>query len=96
MYCFIVLRLDRRCVVHFNVTTNPTVHWTAQQLTEAFPFDEAPRFSIRDRDGIYGNVVRNWIASLGIKEVLTAPRSPWQYGYAERLIGSIRRECRVP
>ncbi len=93
LYCFIVLRLDRRCVVHFNATTNPSGRWTAQQLTEAFPCDEAPRFLIRDRDGIYGDLVRSRIANLGIKEVLTAPRSPWQNGYVERLIGSIRREC---
>ena len=93
LYCFVILRLGRRLVVHFNITTNPTANWIAQQLTEAFPFEEAPRFIIRDRDGIYGHVVRNRIASLGIKEILTAPRSPWQNGYAERLFGSIRREC---
>ena len=93
LYCFIVLRLDRRCVVHFDVTTNPTARWTSQQLTEAFPFDEAPRFLFRDRDSIYGQVVRRRIANLRIKEALTAPRSPWQNGYAERVIGSIRREC---
>ena len=93
LYCFVVLRLDRRCVVHFNVTTNPTARWTAQQLVEAFPFDQAPRFLIRDRDGTYGHVVRERLRGMGIAEVLTAPRSPWQNGYAERLIGSIRREC---
>ncbi len=93
LYCFVVLRLDRRRVVHFNVTTNPTAPWTAQQLVEAFPYDQTPRFLIRDRDGTYGHVVRERLRGMGIAEVLTAPRSPWQNGYAERLIGSIRREC---
>ena len=93
LYCFVVLRLDRRHVVHFNVTTNPTAAWTAQQLTEAFPFDEAPRFLIRDRDGAYGAVVRSRLRNMGVEEVLTAPRSPWQNPFAERLIGSVRREC---
>ncbi len=93
LYCFVVLRLDRRCVVHFNVTTNPMARWTAQQLVDAFPFNQAPRFLIRDRDGTYGHVVRERLRGMGIAEVLTAPRSPWQNGYAERLIGSIRREC---
>ena len=93
LYCFVVLRLHRRCMVHFNVTTSPTARWTAQQLVEAFPFHQAPRFLIRDRDGTYGHVVRERLRGMGIAEVLTAPRSPWQNGYAERLIGSIRREC---
>ena len=67
--------------------------WTAQQLVEAFPFDSAPRYLLRDRDNIYGDRFRHRVKSLGIKEVLTAPRSPWQNPYVERIIGSIRREC---
>lgn len=93
LYCFLVLRLERRVVVHFNVTSNPTATWTAQQLVEAFPYDEAPRFLIRDRDGAYGDVVRERIRGLGIDEVLIAPHSPRQNPFAERLIGSVRREC---
>ena len=93
LYVFIVLRPDRREVVHFNVTTNPHAEWTAQQIVNAFPFDEAPRFLIRDRDGIYGNYFQDRVKSMGIKEVPIAPRSPWQSPYCERVIGSIRREC---
>ena len=93
LYVFIVLRHDRRQVVHFNVTTNPSAEWTAQQIVNAFPFDEAPRFLIRDRDGIYGKYFRDRVDAVGIEEVPTAPRSPWQNPYAERIIGSIRREC---
>ena len=93
LYCFVVLRLERRVVVHFNVTTNPTARWTAQQLVEAFPYAEAPRFLMRDRDGAYGAVVRKRVRGMGIEEVLTAPQSPWQNPFAERLIGSLRREC---
>ncbi|MCZ6836070.1 MAG: integrase core domain-containing protein [Planctomycetota bacterium] len=93
LYCFIVLRHDRRTIVHFNVTEHPTAAWTAQQIIEAFPFDEAPKYLIRDRDGIYGNQVRSRIKHLGIMEVVTSPRSPWQNPFAERVIGSIRREC---
>jgi putative transposase len=93
LYCFIVLRHDRRRVVHFNVTTNPTARWTAQQLIEAFPFDEAPRYLIRDRDGIYGDYFQDRVRNMGIDEVRTAPQSPWQNPYSERVIGSIRREC---
>jgi putative transposase len=92
LYGFVVLRHDRRQVVHFNVTAHPTAEWVARQLTEAFPFDTAPRYLIRDRDGNYGDVVRRRLAAMGIEEVLTAPRSPWQNPYVERLIGTIRRE----
>jgi putative transposase len=93
LYCFIVLRHDRRRVVHFNVTRHPTARWTAQQVVEAFPFDTAPRFLIRDHDGIYGQDFRERVKHLGIEEVIIAYRSPWQNPYVERLIGSIRREC---
>lgn len=93
LFCFLVLRHDRRHVVDFNVTAHPTAQWTTQQITEAFPFDMAPRFLLRDRDAIYGNCFRQRIRNMGIDEVLTAPRSPWQNPYVERLIGSIRREC---
>jgi len=93
LYVFIVLSHDRRQIVHFNVTAHPSAMWTAQQLVEAFPFDSAPRYLLRDRDSIYGERFRNRVKSLGIDEVLTAPRSPWQNPYVERIIGSIRREC---
>ncbi len=93
LYCLVVLRHDRRRVVHFNVSAHPTARWTGQQIVEAFPYDEAPRFLLRDRDGIYGMDFRERIMHLGVEEVVTAPRSPWQNPYVERLIGSIRREC---
>jgi len=93
LYVFLVLRHDRRYVVHFHVTTNPTAQWTAQQIVEAFPYDQAPRFLFRDRDGIYGQNFRDRVEHMGIEEVLIAFRSPWQSPYVERLIGSIRREC---
>jgi transposase InsO family protein len=93
LYVFIILRRDRREIVHFNVTEHPTAQWTAQQIVEAFPFDTAPRYLLRDRDAIYGNTVQQRIKSLGINEALTAPRSPWQSPFVERVIGSIRREC---
>ena len=93
LYVFIVLSHDRRRVVHFNATEHPTAQWTAQQLVEAFPFDTAPRYLQRDRDAIYGKKVCRRIKSLGIEEVISAPRSPWQNLYVERVIGSIRREC---
>lgn len=93
LYVFIVLRHDRRCVIYFNVTTNPYAEWTAQQVINAFPYEDALRFLIRDRDDIYGDYFKDRVESLGIEEVPIAPRSPWQNPYCERLIGSIRREC---
>ncbi len=90
LYVFLVLRHERREIVHFNVTAHPTAQWTAQQRVEAFPFDTAPRYLLRDRDAIYGERFRRRSHSLGITEVLIAPRAPWQSPYVERLIGSIR------
>src|SRR5260370_13152839 len=93
LYGFVVLLHDRRQVVHFNVTGHPTAFWTAQQIIEAFPEETTRRFLLRDRDSIYGELFRLRVAGMGIEEVVTAARSPWQNPYAERLIGSIRREC---
>ena len=93
LYAFVIVRLDRKDLVWINVTTNPTAEWIAGQLTEALPWDEAPRYLIRDRDRIYGAVVTRRIRAMGIRDKPTAPASPWQNGFAERLIGSIRREC---
>jgi hypothetical protein len=93
LYTLIVLSLDRRRVVHFEVTPNPTQDWLSGQMTEAFPWDTAPRYLLRDRDKSYGPTFRHRVRAMGITEVITAPRSPWQNPYVERLIGSIRREC---
>jgi putative transposase len=93
LYVLVVLAHDRRRVVHFNVTEHPTAAWTAQQMIEAFPEETAPRFLLRDRDQIYGEEFRRRVAGMRIEEVMTAPHSPWQSPYVERLIGSIRREC---
>ena len=93
LYCFIVLQHDRRKLIHFNVTAHPTAAWTAQQIIEAFPFDEAPKYLIRDRDGIYGNQFLYRLKHMRIEEVVIALRSPWQNPYVERVIGSIRRDC---
>jgi len=93
LFGFMVLAHDRRRVLHFNVTANPTAEWTARQLVQAFPEETAPRFLVRDRDRIYGDRFRRVLELLGVEEVVTAARSPWQNAYAERLIGSLRREC---
>jgi transposase InsO family protein len=90
---FVIVRLDRRDLVWINVTANPTAEWIARQITEAFPWDEAPHYLIRDRDRIYGSVVTCRLRAMGIRDKPTATASPWQNGFAERLIGSIRREC---
>src|SRR5215469_9885595 len=93
LYAFVIVRLDRRNLIWISVTANPTAEWVARQITEAFPWDEAPHYLIRDRDRIYGRVVTRRLRAMGIRDKPTAPASPWQNGFAERLIGSIRREC---
>jgi hypothetical protein len=93
LYALVVLGHERRNVIHFNVTPNPTQGWLARQITEAFPWDTAPRFLLRDRDASYGPIFRNRVQAMAIEQVVTAPRSPWQNAYVERIIGSIRREC---
>lgn len=93
LYALIVLGHDRRRIIHFEVTQNPTQVWLARQMTEAFPWDTAPRYLLRDRDASYGQTLRDRVEAMAIKEVVTAARSPWQNPYVERVIGSIRREC---
>jgi putative transposase len=93
LFVLVVLAHHRRRVVHFNVTEHPTAVWTAQQIVAAFPDDSAPAYLLRDRDQVYGQHFRHRVKGMGIDEVLTAPHSPWQNPFGERLIGSIRREC---
>ena len=93
LYAFIIIRLDRRDLVWINITTNPTAEWIAHQITEAFPWNEVPHYLIRDRDRIYGTIVTGRLHAMGIRDKPIAPASPWQNSFAERLIGSIRREC---
>jgi putative transposase len=93
LFVLVLLSQHRRRIVHLAITEHPTAMWTAQQIIDAFPDDGAPRWLLRDRDAIYGDAFRRRIASMGISEVISSPSSPWQNPYAERLIGSIRREC---
>jgi putative transposase len=93
LFVLVILAHDRRRIVHFNITKHPTAQWTAQQVVEAFPWEEAPRYLLRDRDHVYGTHFRQRVRHLGIEEVLTALQRPWQNPYVERLIGRIRREC---
>jgi transposase InsO family protein len=93
LFVLVILSNDRRRILHFSVTEQPTAAWTAQQLVEACGLNEKPKYLIRDRDAIYGKIFSRRAQTLGIEEVLTAYRSPWQNPYAERVIGSIRREC---
>jgi putative transposase len=93
LFVLIVLAHSRQKVLHFNVTANPTAQRTAQQIVEAFPWDSAPKYLLRDRDAIYGGEFRKRIHAMGIEQVLSAPRSPWQNPFVERLIGTLRRDC---
>ena len=93
LFVLVVLAHHRRRVLHFNVTEHPTSAWTTQQLVDAFPEHGAPPYLLRDRDSVYGHAFQHRVKGMGIHEVLTAPHSPWQNPFAERLIGSIRREC---
>ncbi len=93
LYVFQVLAHERRRIVHFAVTAHATAEWTAQQLREAFPWDSAPRYLLRDRDRIFGREFVGQVKAIGIKQVLSTPASPWQRAYVERVIGTIRREC---
>jgi transposase InsO family protein len=93
LFVLVVLAHHRRRVVHFNITEHPTAAWTTQQIVDAFPYDSAPSYLLRDRDQVYGEQFQHRVKGMRIEEVLTAPHSPWQNPFAERLIGSIRREC---
>src|SRR5919198_1294926 len=93
LFVFVVLSHARRRVLHFQVTEHPTQEWALQQIREAFPWDQMPRYLLRDRDAIYGRDFAALTQDLGIQDVVTAPRAPWQNPYVERLIGSVRREC---
>ena len=93
LYVFLVLAHERRRIVHFAVTAHPTAEWTAHQLREAFPRDRVPRYLLRDRDRIFGQDFVKQVKAMGIKQVLSAPRSPYQRAYVERVIGTLRREC---
>jgi transposase InsO family protein len=93
LYVLIVMSHERRKIVHFNITDAPTATWTAQQIINAFPYQTAPEYLLRDRDSIYGSIFVQRVAGMGIKQKLISPRSPWQNPYVERLVGSIRREC---
>jgi putative transposase len=92
LFVFVVLAHERRRIVHFNVTEHPTAQWTAQQIVEAFPWDTAPRYLLRDRDSVYGSHFQQRVTNLGLEEVKIAPCSPWQNPYVERVIGSIRQD----
>jgi transposase InsO family protein len=93
LYVFVVLAHHRRRIVHFAVTAHPTAEWAAHQILQAFPWDSAPRYLLRDRDRIFGSVFVQQLEVMGIEQVLSAPAAPWQRAYVERVIGTIRREC---
>jgi putative transposase len=93
LYVLVIITQERRKVVHFNITEAPSAEWTVQQVVNAFPYDTAPRYLLRDRDSIYGRSFVKRVEGMGIQQKVISPRSPWQSPYIERLVGSIRREC---
>jgi transposase InsO family protein len=93
LYVLVIVRLARRELVWINTTAHPTAEWVAQQITEAFPWNEVPRYLVRDRDGIYGATVTRRLRAMDIRDKPIAAGSPWQNAYGERLLGTIRREC---
>jgi transposase InsO family protein len=93
LYVFLVLEHERRRIVHFDVTEGPSAQWTGQPWVNAFPYDSAPKYLIRDRDKVYGSAFARRVRAMGIEQFLTAPRSPWQNPYCERVIGTLRRDC---
>jgi transposase InsO family protein len=93
LYAFVILRHLRREIVRIAVTKHPTAEWLARQITEAFPWDTAPAILVRDNDRVFGDIFQRRVKAMGIRDHLISPRSPWQNGYVERVIGSIRREC---
>jgi transposase InsO family protein len=92
LYALVILNHDRRQIVHIAATYHPTAEWIACQIVGAFPWDSAPQYLLRDRDSAYGKVFRKRLFAMGIRDRPVAPRSPWQNGYVERVIGSIRRD----
>src|SRR5439155_5417973 len=93
LYVLVVMTHERRKIVHFNITDSPTASWTAQQIVNAFPYDTAPEYLLRDRDSIYGSSFVQRVEGMGIKQKMISPRSPWQNPFVERMVGSVRREC---
>ena len=93
LYGFLILQHSRRELLWLGVTARPSAHWIARQLTEAYGWQQTPRYIVRDRDCVYGDVVIQRLRAMGIRDRPISPRSPWQNGYSERLIGSIRRDC---
>jgi transposase InsO family protein len=93
LYGFLILQHRRREILWLGVTAHPNAEWISRHITEAFGWEQAPRYIVRDRDGVYGEVFNRRVRAMGIRDRPTSPRSPWQNAYAERLIGSIRRDC---
>lgn len=93
LYCLVIISHSRRRIIYVAVTTVPTAAWVVRQLSEAFPWNDAPKYLIRDNDPVFNGLVQRRLRNFGIRDRPTAPRSPWQNGYSERINGTIRREC---